>query len=144
MPFDYFENLFPLTCPHLGAMLATAKKFQSDSRHPEEYVLFAFFNIGFAHTFEQIVYIRVKGRDNTNLLVLRHIKSPLPVDVRCSKTPLLQGDVTPNDSERRFLAQQSVAILEQCCNHSKQCRNNVATLRCTKNRRCESLRVTSP
>ena len=43
-----------------------------------------------------------------------------------------------------ILAQHSVAMLEQCCNHSKQCRNNVATLCCAKNRRCESSRVTSP
>ena len=35
-------------------------------------------------------------------------------------------------------------MLEQCCNHSKQCRNNVATLCCAKNRRCELSRVTSP
>ena len=35
-------------------------------------------------------------------------------------------------------------MLEQCCNHSKQCRNNIATLCCAKNRRCESCRVTSP
>ena len=28
---------------------------------------------------------------------------------------------TRDDSQRRFLAQLSVAILEQCCNHSKQC-----------------------
>ena len=35
-------------------------------------------------------------------------------------------------------------MLEQCCNHSKQCRNNVATLCCANNRRCESSRVTSP
>ena len=34
------------------------------------------------------------------------------------------------------LAQHSVAMMEQCCNHSKQCRAN--------NRRCESSRVTSP
>ena len=34
--------------------------------------------------------------------------------------------------------------LEQCCNHLKQCRNNVATLCCAKNRRCESSRATSP
>ena len=33
------------------------------------------------------------------------------------------------------------AMLEQCCNHSKQCRNNVATLCCAINRRCESSRV---
>ena len=39
------------------------------------------------------------------------------------------------DLQRR---QHSVATLQQCCNHSKQCRNNVATLWCSKNRRCES------
>ena len=55
-----------------------------------------------------------------------------------------KGDVTRDDSQRRFLAQHRVATLEQCCNHSKQCRNNVATLCCAKNRRCESSRVTSP
>ena len=53
------------------------------------------------------------------------------------------GDVTRDDSQGRFLAQHSVAMLEQYCNHSKQCRNNVATLCCAKNRRCESSRVTS-
>ena len=30
------------------------------------------------------------------------------------------------------LAQHSVAMLEQCCNYSTQCRNNDATLFCTK------------
>ena len=45
---------------------------------------------------------------------------------------------------RRFWAHHSVAKLEQCCNHSKQCRNSVATPCCVKNRRCESSRVTSP
>ena len=35
-------------------------------------------------------------------------------------------------------------MLEQCCNHSKQCCNNVATLCCAKNRRCESSRLVSP
>ena len=54
------------------------------------------------------------------------------------------SDVTRNDSQRRLLAQDNVAILEQCYNHSKQCRNNDATLCCAKNRRCESSRVTSP
>ena len=39
-----------------------------------------------------------------------------------------EGDVTRNDSQRWFLAQHSLAMLEQCCNYSKQCRNNVATL----------------
>ena len=56
----------------------------------------------------------------------------------------LKGDIRRDDSQRLFLAQHSVAMLEQCCNHSKQCRNNVATLCCAKNCRCESSRVTSP
>ena len=38
----------------------------------------------------------------------------------------LEGDVTRDDSQRRLLAQHIVAMLEQCCNYSKQCRNNVA------------------
>ena len=53
-------------------------------------------------------------------------------------------DVTCDNSQRRFLAQQSVAMLQQCCNHSKQCHNNVASLCSAKNRCCESSRVTSP
>ena len=55
-----------------------------------------------------------------------------------------KGDVTRDDSQQQFLAQHSVAMLEQRCNYSKQCRNNVATLCCAKNRCCESSRVTSP
>ena len=38
---------------------------------------------------------------------------------------VFKGDVTRDDSQRRFLAQHSVAMLEQCCDDSKQCRNNV-------------------
>ena len=55
-----------------------------------------------------------------------------------------QGDVTRGDSQRQFLAQRSVGMLEQYCNNSRQCRSNVATLHCAKNRRCEPSRVTSP
>ena len=55
-----------------------------------------------------------------------------------------KGDVTRDDSQRCVLAQHSVAMLKQSCYHSKQCCNNVATLFCAKNRRCESSRVTSP
>ena len=57
-----------------------------------------------------------------------------------------KGDVTPDNSQRRFLTQHGVAMLEQCWNYSKQCRNNVCrnNVCCAKNRRCESLRVTSP
>ena len=32
-------------------------------------------------------------------------------------------------------------MLEQCCKHLKQCRYNVATLFCTKNRRCVAFRA---
>ena len=55
-----------------------------------------------------------------------------------------KGDVIRDDSQGQFLAQHSVAMLEKCCNHSKQYRNNVVMLCCTKNRRCESPRVISP
>jgi len=48
------------------------------------------------------------------------------------------------NSQRRFLAQHIVALLEQCCNHSKQCRNNVEMTCCVKNHRCKLSRVTSP
>ena len=41
------------------------------------------------------------------------------------KNNRFKGDVTRDDSQRRFLAQHSVATSEQCCNYSKQCRNNV-------------------
>ena len=58
---------------------------------------------------------------------------------RCLKV-MFNGTIR-NDG---FYAQHSAAMLEQCCNYSKQCRNNVATLCCAKNRRCESSRVTSP
>ena len=49
---------------------------------------------------------------------------------------MLQGTIRNDDFKRNTVL--------QCCNHSKQCRNNVATLCCAKNRRCESSRVTSP
>ena len=42
-------------------------------------------------------------------------------DVHCTT----KGDVTRDDSRRRFFAQHSVALLEQCCNHSKQRCNTV-------------------
>ena len=59
------------------------------------------------------------------------------------KNNRFKGDVTRDDAQRRFLTQHSVATLEQCCNYWKQCCNNVATLCCAKNRRCESSGVTS-
>ena len=55
-----------------------------------------------------------------------------------------KGNVTRNDTQRRFLAPHSIAMLEQRCNHSNQYYNNVATLCCAKNPRCKSSRVISP
>jgi len=46
-----------------------------------------------------------------------------------------KGDVSRDDSQRRFSVQHSLAMLEQRCNHSKQYSHNVATLFCAKNRR---------
>ena len=43
-----------------------------------------------------------------------------------------KGDVTRDDSQRRFLAQHRIKMLEQCCSLSKRCRNNVVTLCCAK------------
>ena len=42
--------------------------------------------------------------------------------------PIFKGDVRRDDSQRRFLVQHSIEMLEeQCCNNSKQCRHNVET-----------------
>ena len=61
-----------------------------------------------------------------------------------TKAPCFKSDVTRDDSQRRFSEQYCVAMMEQCCNHSKQCRSNVVMLCCAKNRCSESSRVTSP
>ena len=39
---------------------------------------------------------------------------------------VFQGNITQDDLQRRFLVQHRVQTLEQCCNLSKQCRNNVS------------------
>ena len=52
-----------------------------------------------------------------------------------------KADVTRDDLQRRFSAQHSVAMLQQCCNHSKQYRSNAVMLCCAKKRCCESSRV---
>ena len=57
---------------------------------------------------------------------------------------MLKSDVKRDDLQQRFSAQHGVAMFKQCCNHSKQCRNNAVVLFCAENRRCKSSRVTSP
>ena len=82
--------------------------------------------------FRCVFFLKTRKNFKLNLaLVLVHV-------------PKSQGDVTRDDSQRRFLARHGVAMLERCCNHSKQRCNNAATLCCAQNRRCESSRVTSP
>ena len=51
------------------------------------------------------------------------IAPPLKKEKKESKQPY--GDVTRDDAQQRFLAQHSVAMLEQCCKDSKQCCNAV-------------------
>ena len=41
-----------------------------------------------------------------------------------------KGYVTRDDLQRWFFEQHSTAMLEECCNHLNQCRNNVATPCC--------------
>ena len=48
----------------------------------------------------------------------------MPLRYLCSP----KGDVTRDDSQRRFLGQHIFATLEQCCDDSKRCRNKVARL----------------
>ena len=79
-----------------------------------------------------------------NKILCKHIRQFLHKNNVQLGSLTFQGDVARDDWQRRFLAQHSVAMLEQCCNPSKQCRNNAATLCCAKNPRCESSRLTSP
>ena len=55
-----------------------------------------------------------------------------------------KGDFTRDDSQRRLLVQHSVATLLRHCLEWLQYCSSIATLCCTKDRRCESSRVTSP
>ena len=64
-------------------------------------------------------------------------QAKLPANLKA----MLHGTIR-NDEFLRNTA--LLAMLEHCCNHSKQCRNNVATLGWAKNRLCESSRVRSP
>ena len=64
--------------------------------------------------------------------------------LRSNVSSLFKGDVKRGDSQRRFLAQHSVATLLRLCLDWLQHFPSVAALCCAKNRRCESSRVTSP
>ena len=46
------------------------------------------------------------------------------------KTKMIKVMLQKDDSQRPFLAQHRVKMLEQCCSLSKRCRNNVVTLCC--------------
>ena len=79
-----------------------------------------------------MVFLRIKPENRCNLNLFAPFQNGFQV--------MLHGTIRNDD----FLAQHSVAMLKQCCNSSKQRRNNVATLCCAKNRRCVSSHVTSP
>ena len=55
-----------------------------------------------------------------------------------------KGDVTRDDSQRRFLAQHSVATLLRHCFEWLQLCSSIAALCCAKNRRCESSLAAKP
>ena len=55
-----------------------------------------------------------------------------------------KGDVTRDDSQQRFLAQNGIATLLQHWVEWLQHCSNIATLCCAKDRRCESYRVIVP
>ena len=82
------------------------------------------------------MFVKDKGALSENYVILPLSNSILSGLLKV----MLHGD----DSQRRFLTQNILAMLEQCCDYSKQCRNNVATLFWAKNRRCESYGVTAP
>ena len=105
--------------------------------------------VGFVHTRHVIgdknVYVFKLARRRTMKWILILVQALLQTrTARLLRLSITHGDVTRDDSQRRFLAQHSVAMLEQCCNHYKQCRNYLAPLCCAKNSLCESSRVTSP
>ena len=47
---------------------------------------------------------------------------------------MLLGTIRNDDFQRNTALQQELllAMMEQCCNHSKQCRNNAVVLFCTE------------
>ena len=70
------------------------------------------------------------------LVLLQCCKTSCTFFVARFSVPL--GDVRQDDSQRRFLAQHSVATLLRCCFELLQHCTNIATLCCPKNRRCKS------
>ena len=73
---------------------------------------------------------RTEGTSSREACVIKFVGSRLPQVVHCAFTTIL--------------AQHSVATLLWHCFEQLQHCSNIATLCCTKNRRCESSRVTSP
>ena len=71
---------------------------------------------------------------------------PTTPDQKTKRTTLRKskGDVTRDDSQRRFSAQHSVATLLRHCFEWLQHCSSIATMSCVKNRCCESSGVTSP
>ena len=79
-----------------------------------------------------------KVNRNTNISSIKRVTRKL------KEVSRFKGDVTRNDSERRFLAQHSITILLRIVLNGYNKIAKIATLCCAKNRCCESSRITSP
>ena len=73
--------------------------------------------------------------------VKKFVRSKLSLDPRKQGS---KGDVTRDDSQRRFLGQDSVATSVRHCFEKLQHCSSIAKLCCAKDCHCESSRVTSP
>ena len=73
-----------------------------------------------------------KVNRNTNISSIKRVTRKL------KEVSRFKGDVTRNDSQRRFLAQHSITTFLRHCFEWLQQRSKIATLCCAKNRCCES------
>ena len=73
--------------------------------------LFAHLSRDFEQTFRQIASIRIKNLSHTNLVASRYFKeknSSLPVEVRCSKTLLLELPINSTRTQSREATHLSI------------------------------------
>ena len=71
------------------------------------------------------------GKKQTLATCIISLLGTLHIDiVQVAKIKATIDNVTRDDLQKRFLAQHSIAKLEQCHNYLKQCHNNVAMLYC--------------
>ena len=74
------------------------------------------------------------------MCVRKNLRAKMKFTV-CKVAHKRKGDISRDNSQRRFLAQHSVATLLRHCFEWLQHCSNIAAQCCAKNRRCESSRV---